>query len=132
MVYVWYGSGSTSQERQAALEYAQTLSTSDAPVIELTQGENDNDEMFWVVLGDEDFAKADYWQWRRNSPLIDPRVWRVDSGHEHDSVSSYLHFAHRCADILSTRRYLWCTRFRMMTCFKRQPTLSTASGNYSF
>ncbi|KII92264.1 hypothetical protein PLICRDRAFT_50680 [Plicaturopsis crispa FD-325 SS-3] len=77
--YVWYGSGSTSHERIAALRYARTLAGSDATINELSEGESDDDEMFWMMLGDEDYAKADYWQWRRDATPVDPRVWRVNA-----------------------------------------------------
>jgi len=33
------------------------------------EAENDQVEAFWAVLGDEEFAKADYWQWRRMRPM---------------------------------------------------------------
>jgi len=75
--YVWYGRGSILQERQAALEYARKLAANEASVIELTEGENDSDEMFWMILGNDEYAKADYWQWRRCAAEVDPRVWRI-------------------------------------------------------
>lgn len=49
-------------------------------MVELAQGENDDNDMFWMVLGDEAFADADYWKWRRVAGYdIHPRTWRVDS-----------------------------------------------------
>ena len=45
--------------------------------VELNEGEGDDDEMFWMILGGQDYAKADYWRWRRESLLTDPITWRV-------------------------------------------------------
>lgn len=48
-------------------------------VIELSEGEDDSDEMFWMILGDEEYAKADYWKWRRTASVQDPQAWRIDA-----------------------------------------------------
>lgn len=48
--YVWYGRGSTPAEKQAALTYAKSLASNSSPVIELDEGQNDDDEMFWMML----------------------------------------------------------------------------------
>ncbi|KAG5648543.1 hypothetical protein DXG03_003154 [Asterophora parasitica] len=92
-VYVWYGHGSTPTERKAALEYGQNLKTS-MPPIELTEDESANDEMFWMILGNEDYANADYWKWRRSSSIADPRIWRVRADLGKDSVTSVDFFSH--------------------------------------
>jgi hypothetical protein len=78
-VYVWHGCGSTDAERQAAAEYAARISAGGANAIQLYEDKNDQDELFWMALGDDDFAKADYWQWRRQASDVDPRIWRVDA-----------------------------------------------------
>lgn len=75
---MWYGKGSIQEERLAAIEYAQRIAVSPEGVVELSEGENDDDEMFWMILGDRDYAQADYWQWRQSSPVRSPRVWKVD------------------------------------------------------
>ncbi|KAG5635505.1 hypothetical protein H0H81_011024 [Sphagnurus paluster] len=75
-VYIWYGRGSTALERKAALEYGHSLVTG-VPPIELNEGGSDNDEMFWMILGDEEYANADYWRWRKTSSIGDPRIWRA-------------------------------------------------------
>lgn len=76
---MWRGVGSTDPERQAALQYAKSIAR-ESEVVELTQGENDDNDMFWMVLGDEAFAEADYWKWRRAADYdIQPSAWRVDS-----------------------------------------------------
>ena len=86
-IYVWHGCGSLPAERKAALEYAQTLSPDPVSPIELVEGETDDDEMFWMILGDDDFAKADYWRWRHSSSETDPLIWRVDPGNASKPVS---------------------------------------------
>lgn len=85
-IYVWYGLGSVTAERKAALAYARSIHA-EADVVELTQGENDDNEMFWMILGDSPFAEADYWRWRRTSSLdINPSVWRVDASKRANTV----------------------------------------------
>ncbi|KAF8967877.1 hypothetical protein BDZ97DRAFT_475685 [Flammula alnicola] len=76
-IYVWHGCGSTPEERNAALKYSKKLSNDAASPIELLEGETDNDEMFWMILGDDGFAKADYWKWRKSCSIIDPSIWRM-------------------------------------------------------
>ena len=66
-------------ERQAAIKYASRICGRRANIIEMFGVENDQVEAFWMVLGDEEFAKADYWQWRRYAPDIDPRIWRINA-----------------------------------------------------
>ncbi|KDR75771.1 hypothetical protein GALMADRAFT_226417 [Galerina marginata CBS 339.88] len=87
-VYVWHGRGSTLEERKAALQYANTFSADAVTPLVLLEGEDDNDEMFWMILGDEDYARADYWQWRKASPVTDPSVWRVDADNSNTPVSA--------------------------------------------
>lgn len=70
------------------MEYAKQLKTTSSQVIELSEGENDDDEMFWMILGDDEFAKADYWKWKRTAVAIDPFVWRVDTTRINDPVRS--------------------------------------------
>ncbi|KAG6842159.1 hypothetical protein C0991_001652 [Blastosporella zonata] len=75
-VYVWHGRGSTPLERKAALEYGHSLTTA-VPPIELTEDSSKDDEMFSMILGDDEYANADYWKWRRISSNTNPRIWRV-------------------------------------------------------
>lgn len=84
---MWYGCGSTPRERQAALHYARSLGVDKASAIELFESEKDGEDMFWTILGDEDYANADYWKWRSTSPIIDPSIWRVNVSND-DVVSS--------------------------------------------
>jgi hypothetical protein len=60
------------------LQYARGLEKGGLPAIELSEGGNDDDEMFWIILGNEEFANADYWKWRATSAVVDPHIWRVD------------------------------------------------------
>ncbi|KAJ7497417.1 hypothetical protein FB451DRAFT_1120918 [Mycena latifolia] len=85
-LFVWHGCGSTSVERKAAIEYGQTLTSSPDNIVVLIENENDDDEMFWMVLGDEaEYAKADYWKWRPSLALT-PRIWNVEAARK-DAIS---------------------------------------------
>ncbi|KAL0575053.1 hypothetical protein V5O48_006898 [Marasmius crinis-equi] len=75
-VYVWHGCGSTDAERSAALQYGRKLSSN---IVELSQGVNDQEEMFWMVFGDDPFACADYWRWKRESTDTETHIWRIDT-----------------------------------------------------
>ncbi|KAJ3532677.1 hypothetical protein NM688_g7390 [Phlebia brevispora] len=77
--YVWHGRGSTVQERQAALTYARNLASQPSNVIELSEESGDDDEMFWIILGEGDYGKADYWRWKSTSESWRARVWLVDT-----------------------------------------------------
>ncbi|KAJ7783303.1 hypothetical protein B0H16DRAFT_1658611 [Mycena metata] len=79
-LFVWHGCGSTPVERQAAIDYGRTLTSNPDEIVVLVENESDDDEMFWMVLGDEaDYAKADYWKWRPSIGSTS-RIWSVDSG----------------------------------------------------
>ncbi|KAH9040635.1 hypothetical protein EDB85DRAFT_1924378 [Lactarius pseudohatsudake] len=77
--YVWHGKGSLPEERQAALEYAQSLATEGSSLVELIEQESDDNEFFWMMLGDAGYANADYWKWRPKLATNLPRIWRVDA-----------------------------------------------------
>ncbi|KAK0454925.1 hypothetical protein EV421DRAFT_1699786 [Armillaria borealis] len=83
-IYVWHGCGSLAKERQAAMRYAKTLGSN---VVELSNGEGDDDDMFWMILGEDDYAQADYWKWRSSASHIDPRIWHVNATRREDAVS---------------------------------------------
>lgn len=81
-LWVWYGCGSVQTEREAAKRYSQHLG-SDKNIVEVEEGQED--EMFWMFLGDEGYANANYWKWKKQAPgvekNIDPRIWMVsDAG----------------------------------------------------
>ncbi|EJD03235.1 uncharacterized protein FOMMEDRAFT_156622 [Fomitiporia mediterranea MF3/22] len=77
-LWVWYGCGSVAAERNAALRYAQTLLSkdSDKNLVEVEEGKED--EMFWMFLGDDGYASASYWKWRKSDKCGEPRFWKVD------------------------------------------------------
>ncbi|KAL5528214.1 hypothetical protein ACEPAF_7350 [Sanghuangporus sanghuang] len=77
-LWVWYGCGSIPAERNAALRYAQTLysGNDEKKLVEVEEG--NEDEMFWMFLGEDGYASADYWKWRKNEKGVGPRFWRVD------------------------------------------------------
>lgn len=77
--YVWHGKGSLPKERQAALEYAKSLTTEGPSLVELIEQESDDNELFWMMLGDARYASADYWKWRPKLATTLPRIWRVDA-----------------------------------------------------
>ena len=74
---MWYGKGAIPEEKLAAVEYARRLAVAPESIVELSEGENDDDKMFWMILGERDYAQADYWQWRRASPARSPRLWEI-------------------------------------------------------
>jgi hypothetical protein len=76
--YVWHGKGSLPGEREAALGYALSFDTESSPV-ELIEQESDDNDMFWMILGNADYAKAEYWKWRPDLATTLPRIWRVDA-----------------------------------------------------
>ncbi|PBK91545.1 hypothetical protein ARMGADRAFT_1013942 [Armillaria gallica] len=83
-IYVWHGCGSLAKERQAAMRYAKTLGSN---VVELSNDEGDDDDMFWMILGEDDYAQADYWKWRSSASHIEPRIWHVNATRSEDAVS---------------------------------------------
>ena len=87
--YVWHGCGAVHAERRAAIQYAHFLKGKDdsGVIVELSEGENDDDDMFWMILGDDDSGRAEHWRWRRSASAGDPKVWRVDAARGPDSVS---------------------------------------------
>lgn len=90
--YVWHGCGSTSVEQEAALKYAQSLSSDPSSVIELREGTDDEDEMFWLILGEGEYAKADYWKWKSTSESVPAKAWLVDADAQDRAVSA-CHYA---------------------------------------
>lgn len=84
---MWHGRGAREEERDAALKYAHVLAAKGSTVVKLVEGESDDDEMFWMMLGEDDYAKADYWQWRRTWSEPDPRIWRLDAQNRKSPVS---------------------------------------------
>ncbi|KLO19554.1 hypothetical protein SCHPADRAFT_935342 [Schizopora paradoxa] len=79
-LWVWHGRGASQPERSAALAYAKSLNSgTEKKIEEVNEGEED--EMFWMFLGEDDYANADYWKWKAQSPLesylLGLRVWKI-------------------------------------------------------
>jgi len=114
---VWHGCGSPPKEREASVEYAHMLSPDLVTPIELFEEGDDADEVFWVMLGDEDFAKADYWRWRHSWSDYDPRIWKVDTSNAPTPVRTFCHmlsFDVQAAvlRLLQWSSYRWNNRFK--------------------
>lgn len=89
-IYVWYGRGSLESERTAALAYGHSLGED---IVEVYEGQSDGAEMFWMILGDDAFANANYWQWRPSAVDDDviPRVWVISE----QKVCVFFSMSHR-------------------------------------
>lgn len=87
-MYIWHGHGSTPVEQEAATRYAEALANG-GPISEIYEGkesEDDAEDMFWMIIGNDAFASADYWKWRGSSPSVDPTIWRVDASKKVNTV----------------------------------------------
>jgi hypothetical protein len=100
-LYVWHGRGSLDQESKAAIEYAQGMAGNTMSIVELAEG-HDEDEMFWMYLGDDDWAKADYWQWRPTT-RCESRILRVDSDDSQPVCSASAYRTHHDLTQLATQ-----------------------------
>jgi len=92
MFYVWNGRGARPEEKKAAFDYAASICGDIDSVIVLDEGENDEDEMFWAVLGDGDreYAKASHWAWRTSANAHDPHLWKISASPSQQVGSIYL------------------------------------------
>ena len=81
MFYVWNGRGARPEEKEAAFKYANSLCGDAGSVVVLDEGQNDEDEMFWAILGDGDreYANASYWTWRAGVDADDPQIWKISA-----------------------------------------------------
>ena len=81
VLYVWNGRGARPEEKEAAFEYANSLCGDAGSVVVLDEGKNDEDEMFWAILGDGDreYANASYWTWRAGVGAVDPQIWKISA-----------------------------------------------------
>lgn len=108
--YVWNGRGARPEERKAAFDYAACLCGDADSVVVLDEGENDEDEMFWVVLGDGDreYANASHWLWRSGAHTGDPQMWKISaSGHQ------FTHIAVSCIPSLDDGVFILDTVWEM-------------------
>ncbi len=93
-LWVWHGRGSTDVERRAAIDYSRRLSDNNSPVIPnvVEVREGDEDEMFWMLLGNDGYASADHWKWRRDAGNdVELRVWKVDCDAQNPPVTRLVH-----------------------------------------
>ncbi|KAF8586696.1 hypothetical protein K439DRAFT_1659511 [Ramaria rubella] len=75
-LYVWHGRGATEDERRVASAYGESLTTS-KDIMEFEEGAED--EMFWMVLGNNSFANADHWKFRPQLNKPGTRLYAIDS-----------------------------------------------------
>ncbi|KAF8756941.1 hypothetical protein RHS01_03776 [Rhizoctonia solani] len=89
-VYVWYGRGATQPEREAAAAYGRMIAGPEKEIEEYEEGKED--PMFFVLLGDDAWANADYWKYR--APLgkvaYRPRMFLVDARDKKQPVSCHI------------------------------------------
>ena len=104
MFYVWNGRGARPGEKKAAFDYAASLCGDPASVIVLDEGVNDEDEMFWAVLGDgdRDYATASHWASRASVDADDPQIWKISASqgqwvgfvYRYKNVADFSEFTH--------------------------------------
>lgn len=59
-------------------------------IVEMEEGQED--EMFWLFLGEDSYASADHWKWKRELVLSRPlpRIWEVSGADKGEGVSRRL------------------------------------------
>ncbi|KAG8784351.1 hypothetical protein FRC12_018776 [Ceratobasidium sp. 428] len=89
-VYVWHGRGSTPNERNLAIAYAKSIAGPEKEVEEFDEGKED--PMFFMLLGEDPWANADYWKYR--APLgkaaVRPRMFCIDAKDKKQPVSCHI------------------------------------------
>ena len=76
-VYVFHGRGSSEAERAQSRKYADSLALPGVTPVVFEEGQED--EMFAMMLGEENHAMADFWKYRN---LVDDclaDLYRVDN-----------------------------------------------------
>jgi len=84
-LYVWHGRGASEDERKVALSYGHSLTHAPTTVIEFEEGKED--EMFWMVLGDDGYANADHWKFKGQLDRLGARIHLIDSSKTKSPVS---------------------------------------------
>lgn len=77
-IYVWHGRGALAAERSHAAAYAALLAGDSLTVVQFDEGKED--PMFWMCLGDDEWANASYWSERGSVEGLQGsmrRVWRM-------------------------------------------------------
>ncbi|KAG9123207.1 hypothetical protein FRC07_000108 [Ceratobasidium sp. 392] len=89
-VYAWHGRGSTPNERNLAVTYAKSIAGPEKEVEEFDEGKED--PMFFMLLGEDPWANADYWKYR--APLgkaaVRPRMFCIDARDKKQPVSCHI------------------------------------------
>ncbi|KAG8745209.1 hypothetical protein FRC10_008521 [Ceratobasidium sp. 414] len=90
-VYVWHGRGSTPSERDLAGRYAKSIAGPEGEADEFDEGKED--PMFFMLLGEDPWANADYWKYR--APLgraaVRPRMFCIDARDKKQPASVSCH-----------------------------------------
>ena len=86
-LYVWHGRGASEDERKVALTYGHSLTNVPTNIIELEEGKED--EMFWMVLGDDGYANADHWKFKGQLDRVGARLHVIDSSKTKSLVSQF-------------------------------------------
>ena len=71
------------------MKYARALTAgTNKKLVEVEEGHED--ESFWMFLGHDAYAHADYWRFRKQSTedVSDPRIWQVYCNAKAEPVSS--------------------------------------------
>ncbi|CAE6417133.1 unnamed protein product [Rhizoctonia solani] len=96
-VYVWHGRGTTQPEREVAAAYGRMIAGPEKEIEEYDEGKED--PMFFVLLGDDAWANADYWKYR--APLgkvaYRPRMFLINARDKKQPVSCHIPSASKIA-----------------------------------
>ncbi|KAG9012779.1 hypothetical protein FRB93_001333 [Tulasnella sp. JGI-2019a] len=76
-IYVFHGKGATDRERSEASKYANSLLSDGTSPKEFEEGEED--EMFSMILGEDNHAMADFWKYRSVSNKCAADLFRIES-----------------------------------------------------
>ncbi|CEL60808.1 hypothetical protein RSOLAG1IB_04047 [Rhizoctonia solani AG-1 IB] len=89
-VYVWYGRGTTQYEREAAAAYGRMIAGPEKEIDEYDEGKED--PIFFVLLGDDAWANADYWKYRAALGKVahQPRMFLIDARDKKQPVSCHI------------------------------------------
>ncbi|KAG8706161.1 hypothetical protein FRC08_001238 [Ceratobasidium sp. 394] len=89
-VYVWHGRGSTPSERDSATGYAKSIAGPEKEADEFDEGKED--PMFFMLLGEDPWANADYWKYRAllGRAAVRPRMFCIDARDKKQPVSCHI------------------------------------------
>ncbi|CAE6513557.1 unnamed protein product [Rhizoctonia solani] len=89
-VYVWHGRGTTQLEREAAAAYGRMITGPEKEIEEFDEGKED--PVFFMLLGDDAWANADYWKYRAPLGKVSyrPRMFLIDARNRKQPVSCHI------------------------------------------